>query len=106
MGFSPMFERNKPVVSLSHQGYWNFQEPIRVSVEDASGIKSFKATISTDHDDWVVLDDTAASKEKKREFEILPPKGHKSVESQSVVLKIEATDNSLWGLFMVNTFKQ
>lgn len=106
MGFSPMFERHKPLVSISHQGYWNFQEPIRVSVEDASGIKSFKATISTDHDDWVVVDDSTRSKEEKKVFEILPPKGHRSVEAQSVVLKIEATDNSLWGLFMGNTFKQ
>ena len=106
MGFSPMFERNKPVVSISHQGYWNFQEPIRVSVEDTSGIKSFKATISTDHDDWVVVDDSTMSKEKKKVFEVLPPKGHRSVEAQSVVLKIEATDNSLWGLFMGNTFKE
>jgi murein DD-endopeptidase MepM/ murein hydrolase activator NlpD len=106
MGFSPMFERNEPVVSISHQGYWNFQEPIRVSVEDASGLKSFKATISTDHDDWVVVDESIVNKEKKKVFEVLPPKGHRSVEAQSVVLKIEATDNSLWGLFMGNTFKQ
>lgn len=106
MGFSPMFERNKPVVSISHQGYWNFQEPIRVSVEDASGIKSFKATISTDHDDWVVVDESIANKEKKKVFEVLPPKGRRSVQAQSVVLKIEATDNSLWGLFMGNTFSQ
>lgn len=106
MGFSPMFERNKPVVSISHQGYWNFKEPIRVSVEDASGIKSFKATISTDHDDWMVVDESIATKEKKKVFEVLPPKGHRTVEAQSVILKIEATDNSLWGLFMGNTFKQ
>lgn len=106
MAFSPMFERNDPRVTLSHGGYWNFQEPIHVSVEDASGIKSFKATISTDHDEWVVVDDTAVSKEKKKIFEVLPPKGHNSVDAQSVVLKIEATDNSLWGFFMGNTFKE
>jgi murein DD-endopeptidase MepM/ murein hydrolase activator NlpD len=106
MLFSPMFERNDPVVTVSHQGYWNFQEPIRVNVEDTSGIKSFKATLSTDHDDWVVVDDATKNTEKKRVFEVLPPKGHRSVESQSVVLKIEATDNSLWGLFMGNTFSQ
>lgn len=106
MLFSPMFERNDPVVTVSHQGYWNFQEPIRVNVEDASGIKAFKATLSTDHDDWVVVDDATKSTEKKRVFEVLAPKGHRSVEAQSVVLKIEATDNSLWGLFMGNTFSQ
>lgn len=106
MAFSPMFERNDPSVTVSHDGYWNFQEPIHVSVEDSSGLKSFKATISTDHDDWVVVDDSTMSKEKKRVFDVLPPKGHRSVEAQSVVLKIEATDNSLWGLFMGNTFKQ
>ncbi|MDQ1298225.1 MAG: hypothetical protein QG558_764 [Campylobacterota bacterium] len=106
MAFSPMFERNEPVASISHQGYWNFQEPIRVNVEDESGLKSFKATISTDHDDWVVVDDSTVSKEKKKVFEVLPPKGRSGVEAQSVTLKIEATDNSLWGLFMGNTFSQ
>lgn len=106
MAFSPIFERNDPVVSVSHQDYWNFQEPIHVSVEDESGLKSFKATISTDHDDWVVVDDSAMSKEKRSVFDVLPPKGRRSVEAQSVTLKIEATDNSLWGLFMGNTFSQ
>lgn len=106
MTFSPMFERTDPIVTISHDGYWNFQEPIHVSVEDDSGLKSFKATISTDHDDWVVVDDSSMSKEKKRVFEVLPPKGRRSVESQSVVLKVEATDNSLWGLFMGNTVNQ
>ena len=106
MLYSPMFERNDPAVTISHQGYWNFQEPIRVNVEDASGLKSFKATISTDHDDWVVVDDSTKSAAKKRVFEILPPKGHRSVESQSIVLKIEAVDNSLWGFFMGNSFSR
>lgn len=106
MGFSPMFERNDPSVTISHDGYWNFQEPIHVSVEDQSGLKSFKTTISTDHDDWVVVDDSNMNKEKKRVFDVLPPKGRRSVEAQSVVLKVEATDNSFWGLFMGNTYKK
>ena len=106
MAFSPTFERNDPTVTISHDGFWNFKEPIHVNVQDESGLKSFKATISTDHDDWVVVDDSGVSKEKKRVFEVLPPKGRRSVEAQSIILKIEATDNSLWGLFMGNTFKK
>ncbi|MDP2077846.1 MAG: M23 family peptidase, partial [Sulfuricurvum sp.] len=36
MTFSPMFERNDPTITVSHDGYWNFQEPIHVSVADES----------------------------------------------------------------------
>lgn len=106
MAFSPVFERNDPKVTLSQEGYWNFQTPIHVTVEDESGLKSFKATISTPHDDWVVIDESTPSHDVKKSFDVLPPKGVRRVDSNSVVLKIEATDNSLWGLFMGNTFKQ
>lgn len=106
MSFSPLFEREDPKLTLSHDSYWNFQDPIKVNVEDMSGLKSFTATIVGDHDEWVVVDEATPSKETKRSFEVLPPKGKRNAESQSVVLKIEATDNSLWGLFMGNTIKK
>ena len=106
MGFSPTFEREDPRVTLSHEGYWNFKDPIHVNVEDSSGLKSFKATISTPHDEWVVVEENAPSHETKKAYNILPPKGVRRVEAASVTLKIEATDNSLWGLFMGNTYKE
>lgn len=106
MGFSPMFEREDPKVTLSHQGYWNFKDPISVAVEDSSGLKSFKVTISTPHDEWVVVEENTPSHEVKKSFSVLPPKGVRRVEAASVTLKIEATDNSLWGLFMGNTYKE
>jgi murein DD-endopeptidase MepM/ murein hydrolase activator NlpD len=106
MAFSPLFEREDPKVTISRDGYWNFKDPIKVDVEESSGLKSFKATIVGPHDEWVVVDEAAPSKEAKKSFQILPPKGVRNAEAQSVVLKIEATDNSLWGLFMGNTNKQ
>lgn len=105
MAFSPLFEREDPKVTISQDGYWNFQEPIHVSVEDTSGLKSFKATLATPHEEWVVVEENTPSHEMKKTFEVLPPKGVRHVDANSVVLKIEATDNSLWGLFMGNTFK-
>jgi len=106
MAFSPMFEREDPKVTLSHEGYWNFKDPIHVNVEESSGLKFFKATISTPHDEWVVVDENTPSHETKKAFDILPPKGVRRVEAASITLKIEATDNSLWGLFMGNTYKE
>lgn len=106
MGFSPLFEKDDPKVSISQDGYWNFRDPIHISVEDASGLKSFKATIMTPHEEWVVAEENSKSSEIKKVFDIFPPKGVRRVEATSVVLKIEATDNSLWGLFMGNTYKE
>ncbi|MGZ8547536.1 MAG: peptidoglycan metallopeptidase Pgp6 [Sulfuricurvum sp.] len=106
MAFSPLFEREDPKVTLSKTAYWNFRDPINVNIEDASGLKSFTATIVGPHDEWVVVDDATPSKVTKRSFQVLPPKGVRNAEAQSVVLKIEATDNSLWGMFMGNTYKQ
>ncbi len=106
MAFSPLFEREDPKLTLSHDAYWNFSDPIKVDVEDASGLKSFKATIEGTHEEWIVVDEAAPSKVTKRSFQVLPPKGKRNAESESVVLKIEATDNSLWGLFMGNTVKK
>jgi len=106
MAFSPSFEREDPKLTLSRDGYWNFRDPIHVNVEDGSGLKSFKVTLSTPHDEWVVVDEKNPSTEVKKSFDVLPPKGVRRVDSPSVTLKIEATDNSLWGLFMGNTVKE
>lgn len=106
MAFSPTFEREDPKLSVSHTEFWNFKEPIRVSVEDQSGLKSFKATLSTPHDEWVVAEVATPSSESKKTFEILPPKGVHRVEATSVTLTLTAVDNSLWGLFMGNKTKQ
>jgi murein DD-endopeptidase MepM/ murein hydrolase activator NlpD len=106
MAFSPLFERDEPSVVISQDGYWNFKDPISVNVEDASGLKSFKATIATPHEEWVVADENIPTSEMKKSFTLLPPKGVNRVEAASVVLTIEATDNSLWGFFMGNTYKQ
>lgn len=106
VAFSPTFEREDPKLTLSHSGYWNFKDPIHVAVEDVSGLKSFKATFSTPHDDWVVIDDKTPGAGGKKIFDILPPKGVRRVEAESVTLTIEATDNSLWGMFMGNTVKE
>jgi murein DD-endopeptidase MepM/ murein hydrolase activator NlpD len=106
MGFSPLFERDDPKVTLSQEGYWNFKDPIRVSVEDESGLKSFKATIATPHEEWVVADETLSGEAGKKTFDLLPPKGVRHVEATSVTLTIEATDRSLWGFFSGNTYEQ
>jgi len=106
VAFSPSFEREDPKLALSHNGYWNFKDPIHVNVEDSSGLKAFKATLSTPHDEWVVVDDKTPSAAGKKTFDILPPKGVRRVDSESVTLTIEATDNSLWGMFMGNTIKE
>lgn len=106
MMISPSFEREDPKVTISRTGYWNFKDPIEVSVEDASGLKSFSATLVGPHEDWSIIDDTTPSAVTKRHFQILPPKGIRNPQAQSVELKIKATDNSLWGLFMGNTTKK
>lgn len=106
MMMSPTFEREDPKITLSRTGYWNFNDPIDVTVEDKSGLKSFSATLVGPHEDWNIIDDTTPSTVTKRHFQILPPKGVRNPEAQSVELKIKATDNSLWGLFMGNTTKE
>jgi murein DD-endopeptidase MepM/ murein hydrolase activator NlpD len=106
VAFSPRFEREDPKLTISQDGYWNFRDPIHVSVDDASGLKSFKATLSTPHDEWVVVEENVPSAAGKKTFDILPPKGVRRVEAESVTLTIVATDNSFWGMFMGNTVKE
>ena len=103
---SPKFEREDPKVMVSHQSFWNFKEPIRINIDDISGLKSFKATLSTPDDEWVLAEDNTSTETVKRVFELLPPKGVRRINSGSVELTVEATDNSLWGFFTGNTYKE
>ena len=37
---SAMFEREIPNISLDSNGYWNLKKPLKIEIDDSSGIKS------------------------------------------------------------------
>jgi len=109
---SPSFEREDPVIKSDNNIYWNRKDPLKISISDNMGLKSYKVTISDGKNSVVVLDEKINEpfvQEKTIEIEypnsaidgvLLNPKATKFLVS------VSATDNSNWVFFQGNTAKK
>ena len=44
---SSMFEREIPKIEVYNDGHWNLKKPIKVSIVDDSGMKSYRITMKS-----------------------------------------------------------
>ncbi len=54
---SPLFEREDPVIMSDNNIYWNRKDPLKISISDNMGLKSYKVTISDGKNSVVVADE-------------------------------------------------
>jgi murein DD-endopeptidase MepM/ murein hydrolase activator NlpD len=106
VSFSPMFESVAPQISMKNNGYWNFKEPLHVSIEDASGIKSYKVTLVSKDEKVVLNREELSIPESDISFTIEVPKHIASFKPEEVSIIIEANDASKWNLLAGNVAKE
>jgi murein DD-endopeptidase MepM/ murein hydrolase activator NlpD len=100
---SPMFERNAPVIDTPASMYWNLRKPIAVKLEDDTGIKSYRVTLSDGKNSFVVAETTLPRPEKEVTVEVNLPRAGWNRRTTSAVMIVEATDISRWNLFKGNS---
>jgi len=100
---SSSFEREAPKIVLPKEIEWNLKDPISVHIEDTSGIRSTRASLS-DGEKSVVLDTKEfKSPAKAVDLNISFPKTGFGANKKVFELSIEATDNSKWNFFAGNS---
>jgi len=43
---SPSFEREDPIIKSENHIYWNRKDPLKITISDNMGLKSYQVTIS------------------------------------------------------------
>jgi murein DD-endopeptidase MepM/ murein hydrolase activator NlpD len=100
---SEMFEREAPVVSIENNGFWNLKKPLKISVKDSSGLKSYKISMKTSKGTTVLEEELFLTPEKDLELEVKPPRSAYAMKDNSLTVIVEANDASKWELLRGNT---
>jgi len=93
--FSPIFEKNPPIIKVISNGYTNLKNPVRIILEDDSGIKYYRVVVITKDGAEELYSLTNPSMGKKVILNVNLPK----ITDDIIKLKVVAVDTSKWNFF-------
>jgi murein DD-endopeptidase MepM/ murein hydrolase activator NlpD len=99
---SLMFERETPTISFKSDGYWNLKDPLKLSIQDLSGIKSYKVTLKSSSEDTVLYHEQFMEAKSPIEIKIESPKSAYTMKDKEIKIVVEALDASKWNFFQGN----
>ncbi len=94
--FSSMFERDVPNVTVNSNGYWNLKQPLKIKIEDASGIKTYKVTLKTSGEAIPLQHEQFIIPESSVSLELKPPRSAYAMKDKTMSIVVEAVDASKW----------
>ncbi len=100
---SAMFEREKPVITIDNSGFWNLRAPLAVKIDDASGLMSYKVTLQSGNEQFVLADEEFEAPQSTQTLELTTPKRVYALKNKEVTITVEARDASKWNFFAGNT---
>ena len=99
---SAMFEREAPQITLETNGYWNLKKPLRLHLQDASGIKSYSVSIQNANGNHEVVSGAFVAPRKDLVVDVTAPRGV-HVREKTLRVVVTAQDASRWNFFNGNT---
>ena len=96
--FSPMFEKNPPVIEIKTNGFTNLKKPLKVVLKDESGIKYYRVSMYSNGNITELATMTNPSMGKEVVLNIKLP----STAAQDIRITVTAVDNSKWHFFAGN----
>lgn len=101
IAFTPWFERNAPVANVPQTFVWNTKMPLKFSITDEVGIKSYKVSVVEQTRQTTLVDVTLEKPVKVLDLNLSYPRDA-FIPSSNAVVAIHAKDNSLWNWFSGN----
>ncbi len=101
---SKTFERQMPKITIDNEIHWNLKKPIKVVIEDESGISHYKVIMVSKNEKRVLSTQTFTepSKQTRLELDITYPKVGGYLKTSDAMLYVEAVDGSKWDFFAGN----
>jgi len=99
--FSPMFEKTPPKIELNSNGFTNLREPVKLNINDDSGIKYYSVVMIADNNPKELVSKTGQFG-KNLSLDIKLPKN----SAKQIKLIVTAVDTSKWHFFAGNEIKK
>lgn len=100
---SAVFEREKPTITVDNSGFWNLRAPLAVKIDDASGLISYKVTLQSGNEQFVLAEEQFSAPQSTQTLELTTPKRAYALKNKEVTITVEARDASKWNFFAGNT---
>ena len=100
--FSSMFESEAPKITMKENGYWNLKKPLEITIDDSSGVKSYRITMKGSKESNTLQYEQLIRPEKLLHLTVEPPRGAYTMREKSIEIIVEATDMSKWNFFNGN----
>ena len=98
-----MFERNAPEIVLQNNGFWNLRTPLKLAMQDESGIKEYTVLLQTSSGQKELASAHFVAPTKEITLQVKPPRGSYAIKDQQVKIIIQARDASKWNFLNGNT---
>lgn len=99
---SETFERDAPAITIENSGFWNGRDPLKMQVEDQSGILEYKITLMSGAESKVLSEAILATPVMNKTFELTVPASVIGLKSDSITIEVQARDASRWNFFAGN----
>lgn len=103
---SSMFERDVPVVSINTNSYWNLKKPLKINIDDASGIKSYSVTLKSKNSEDTLHNEQFMVVKDSFSIEVKPPRSAYAMKDKEIEIIVQATDGSRWNFLNGNSVIQ
>jgi len=100
---SAMFERDVPNISLDSNGYWNLKKPLKIDIDDTSGVKTYSVILKTKNDENTLHFEQFISPKGSLSIEVEPPRSAYAMKDKNIKIIVQATDASKWNFLNGNT---
>ncbi|WP_373000523.1 M23 family metallopeptidase [Sulfurimonas sp.] len=100
---SAMFEREVPNISLHSNGYWNLKKPLKIDIDDVSGVKSYSVILKSKDDENTLHYEQFITPKGSLSVEVEPPRSAYAMKDKSIKIIVQATDASKWNFLNGNT---
>ncbi len=99
---STMFERDVPSIEVKTNGYWNLKDPLEISIEDISGLKSYSILLKSQNDNIPLENEQFVTPKESVNLSIKPPRSAYAIKDKSVTLVVQTVDASNWNFLKGN----
>jgi len=99
---SVMFEKDLPKISVKSNGYWNLKKPLSISIDDESGLHSYRVSLKSTDGMVSLSQEKYITPKKELQLSIKPPRSAYTMKDKSISIIVEATDASKWNFLAGN----
>lgn len=100
---SSLFERDVPVIELHSNDYWNLKDPLKITIDDNSGVQSYRVTLKTANEEKPLNYEQMLEPLKSLTVNLEPIQSAYSMKETNIKIIVEATDASKWNFFKGNS---